>query len=83
MEASGVVVALPTDEATLNNADYKKRNFKVGDKVAVVRNVLLTDSADDSRAPHLTHSTTMVHMPNTLPFHGSRPSRCLRASTWT
>ncbi|TCD71152.1 hypothetical protein EIP91_012100 [Steccherinum ochraceum] len=35
LEASGLIAALPTDNATLNDADYKKRNFKVGDKVAV------------------------------------------------
>ncbi|THH16361.1 hypothetical protein EUX98_g9311 [Antrodiella citrinella] len=35
LEASGRIAALPTDEATLNDPEYKKRNFKVGDKVAV------------------------------------------------
>ncbi|KZT08736.1 NAD-P-binding protein [Laetiporus sulphureus 93-53] len=35
-EASGVIVALPTDEAVLNDEQYKKRGYKVGDKVAVM-----------------------------------------------
>jgi len=35
LEASGRIVALPTDDVTLNDPDYKKRNFKIGDKVAV------------------------------------------------
>ncbi|KAH8099448.1 NAD(P)-binding protein [Cristinia sonorae] len=35
LEASGVIAALPTDEATLNNPDYQKRRFKIGDNVAV------------------------------------------------
>lgn len=33
-ETAGTVVALPTDEAVLNNETYKKNNFKVGGKVA-------------------------------------------------
>ena len=36
MEASGIIAALPTDEKVLNDEQYKKRGFKVGDKVAVV-----------------------------------------------
>ncbi|KAG2155733.1 hypothetical protein DEU56DRAFT_768944 [Suillus clintonianus] len=34
-EASGVVVALPTDESVLNDPDYKKRGYKEGSRVAV------------------------------------------------
>ena len=36
-EASGVVVALPTDEKVLNDEWYKRRGFKVGTRVALVR----------------------------------------------
>ena len=36
MEASGTIAALPTDEKVLNDEHYKKRGFKVGDRVAVV-----------------------------------------------
>ena len=36
-EASGEIVSLPTDEKVLNDEWYKKRNFKVGSRVAVVR----------------------------------------------
>jgi NADPH:quinone reductase len=35
-EAAGEIVALPTDEKVLEHPEYKKRGFKVGDKVAVV-----------------------------------------------
>jgi NADPH:quinone reductase-like Zn-dependent oxidoreductase len=41
-EASGVVVALPTDESVLNNPDYKKRGYKEGSRVAVVRCAVYT-----------------------------------------
>jgi len=34
-EASGTIAALPTDEKVLNDEQYKKRGFKVGDRVAV------------------------------------------------
>ncbi|THH32585.1 hypothetical protein EUX98_g1603 [Antrodiella citrinella] len=34
-EASGTIVALPTDPAVLENPDYKLRNFSVGQRVAV------------------------------------------------
>ncbi|KAG2155734.1 hypothetical protein DEU56DRAFT_868123 [Suillus clintonianus] len=34
-EASGVIVALPTDESVLNDPDYKKRGYKEGCRVAV------------------------------------------------
>ncbi|KAG1820321.1 uncharacterized protein BJ212DRAFT_1478448 [Suillus subaureus] len=34
-EASGVVVALPTDEPVLNDPDYKKRGYKEGSRVAL------------------------------------------------
>ncbi|KAI0271486.1 NAD(P)-binding protein [Gloeopeniophorella convolvens] len=34
-EASGIVVELPTDEAILNNPDFKKRGFKKGCTVAL------------------------------------------------
>ncbi|KAF9819236.1 hypothetical protein IEO21_02275 [Rhodonia placenta] len=37
MEASGTVAALPSDEKILNDEQYKKRGFKVGDKVAVLQ----------------------------------------------
>lgn len=36
-EASGTVVALPTDEAVLNNEYYKGRNYKIGGRVILVR----------------------------------------------
>ena len=36
MEASGTIAALPADEKVLNDEEYKKRGFKVGDRVAVV-----------------------------------------------
>jgi NADPH:quinone reductase-like Zn-dependent oxidoreductase len=39
-EAAGEIVALPTDQKVLEDAEYKKRDFKVGDKVAVVRTIL-------------------------------------------
>ncbi|KAH9929830.1 NAD-P-binding protein [Fomitopsis serialis] len=35
LEASGTIAALPTDEKVLNNEQYKKRGFKVGDRVAI------------------------------------------------
>ena len=35
LEASGVIVSLPTDETVLNDEWYKKRNFKIGSRVAV------------------------------------------------
>ncbi|CCL98150.1 uncharacterized protein FIBRA_00144 [Fibroporia radiculosa] len=35
MEASGTIVGLPTDEKVLADEQYKKRMFKIGDKVAV------------------------------------------------
>ncbi|KAI0756388.1 NAD-P-binding protein [Daedaleopsis nitida] len=35
MEASGTVVALPTDESVLASAEYQKRGLQVGSKVAV------------------------------------------------
>ena len=41
-EASGTILALPTDESILNNPDYKRRNFKVGGKVAAVREYSIT-----------------------------------------
>ena len=36
-EASGVIVALPTDEKVLNDEWYKRRGFKIGTRVAFVR----------------------------------------------
>ena len=36
-EAAGEIVALPTNEKILNDAEYKLRNFAVGGKVAAVR----------------------------------------------
>ena len=36
-EASGEVVALPTDEKVLKDDWYKKRGLEVGSRVAVVR----------------------------------------------
>lgn len=44
MEASGVIAALPTDEKVLNDEQYKKRGFKVGDRVAVVSRILSTEA---------------------------------------
>ncbi|KAJ7070687.1 NAD-P-binding protein [Mycena amicta] len=35
VEASGTIVALPTDENVLNDPDYKKRGYTVGARVAV------------------------------------------------
>ncbi|KAI0801460.1 NAD-P-binding protein [Fomes fomentarius] len=35
MEASGTIVALPTDESVLSNEEYKKRSLQIGSKVAV------------------------------------------------
>ncbi|PBK62722.1 NAD(P)-binding protein [Armillaria solidipes] len=34
-EASGIIVALPTDANVLNDPDYKKRNYTIGSKVLV------------------------------------------------
>ena len=36
-EASGTIVALPTDEAVLNHPIFKARGYKVGSRVALVR----------------------------------------------
>lgn len=36
-ETTGTIIALPTDPVVLNNETYKKNNFTVGQKVAVVR----------------------------------------------
>lgn len=41
MEAAGTIAALPTDEKTLSNEQYRKRNYKIGDKVAAVSRDLL------------------------------------------
>lgn len=41
-EASGVVVALPTDESVLNDPDYKKCGYKQGSRVALVRCAVYT-----------------------------------------
>nr|GAT59850.1 predicted protein [Mycena chlorophos] len=35
VEASGTIVALPTDESVLNDSDYKKRGYTVGARVGV------------------------------------------------
>ncbi|KAI0691988.1 NAD-P-binding protein [Cytidiella melzeri] len=35
-EASGTIVALPTDEAAVNHPIYKGRNYKIGDRVTVL-----------------------------------------------
>lgn len=37
LEASGVIVGLPTDEKVLNDEYYKRRGYKIGDRVALVR----------------------------------------------
>lgn len=37
MEASGTIVALPTDETLLNDGQYKLRGLKLGSRVVVVR----------------------------------------------
>lgn len=34
-EGAGIIVALPTDEAVLGDEEYQKRDFKIGQKVAV------------------------------------------------
>jgi hypothetical protein len=36
VEAAGTILRLPTDPNVLDHEDYKKWNFKVGAKVAVV-----------------------------------------------
>ena len=36
-EAAGTIVSLPTDQDALNNDTYKKQDFAVGGKAAVVR----------------------------------------------
>jgi hypothetical protein len=42
-EAAGIIVSLPTDPSVLDDEDYKKRGYQIGDKVAVVRlNVFLS-----------------------------------------
>ena len=41
-ESAGVIVELPTDEAVLNDPDYKKRGYKQGSRVAVVRYTVLS-----------------------------------------
>ena len=40
MEASGTVVALPTDASLLSNEEYQKRALQVGSRVSVVRPTL-------------------------------------------
>ena len=49
-EASGTIVALPTDENVLNNERYKARGYKIGGRVAFVRIRLMIRSlkADSS-----------------------------------
>src|SRR5258708_34641634 len=37
IEVAGRILALPASEAILNDKEYQSRNFKVGDKVVVVR----------------------------------------------
>ena len=39
-EVAGVILELPTDEGVLSNEAYKKRGFKKGGKVAIVRVLL-------------------------------------------
>lgn len=36
-EGSGVIVKLPTAPEVLENEDYKRRGFQIGDRVAAVR----------------------------------------------
>lgn len=36
-EASGTIVALPTDEAVLNDEQFKAREYKIGGRVVLVR----------------------------------------------
>jgi NADPH:quinone reductase len=43
-EAAGVIVSLPTDEAVLNDPDYKKRGYKEGSRVAIVRRSVHTST---------------------------------------
>lgn len=38
-EAAGVIVKLPTDESVLNDEAFKRRGYRVGMKVLVVRPV--------------------------------------------
>ena len=37
IEAAGIILSLPTDQDVLNNETYKRLNFVVGGKAAVVR----------------------------------------------
>jgi hypothetical protein len=67
-EASGVVVALPTDESVLNDPDYKKRGYKEGSHVALVRCAIHTLPCNDSPA----YRTTWVPMQNTFLHLGKR-----------
>jgi len=39
-EAAGVIISLPTDETVLNDPDYKKRGYKEGSRVAIVRHAV-------------------------------------------
>ena len=36
IEAAGIILSLPTDQDVLNNETYKKQNYEVGGKVAIV-----------------------------------------------
>lgn len=38
-EVSGILLELPTDEAILNSPEFKKRGFKKGGTVVLVREV--------------------------------------------
>jgi D-arabinose 1-dehydrogenase-like Zn-dependent alcohol dehydrogenase len=67
-EASGIVVALPTDESVLNDPDYKKRGYKEGSRVAVVWCAVYTLPCNDSPA----YRITWVRMRNTFLHLGKR-----------
>lgn len=48
MEASGTVVALPTDASLLSNEEYQKRALQVGSRVSVVRPTLPSHPRTDA-----------------------------------
>ncbi|PPR06600.1 hypothetical protein CVT24_001785 [Panaeolus cyanescens] len=47
-ETAGIIVALPTDEAVLNNETFKKQGFAVGGKVAAVGLFLITKNKHEA-----------------------------------
>lgn len=82
MEASGTIVALPTDESVLSNEEYKKRSLQIGSKVAVVRRLPYAQPSYSRNIYNLAHLTShkrrrRTSLASTLispPFHGARCS---------